>query len=233
MSLLQKHPRAVAVLKAVADNVELEAASRPDGHALGLAYSDALETHTAAVVEVSLDEKSGKIKVHHVWAAVDPGIAVQPKNIEAQMEGAILRPRRRAHASRSTSRTASRRSRNFDTYHVLRMNEVPPIDGEGDLHRQRADRHRRSRRAGGGAGDRQRDRQAHRGKRLRQLPMTPERVQATARLTAPDPGLNGTGRAGRAPAGFHEPILGARSCSRFCGRRCAGGKAGPRFIILL
>ena len=72
-----------------------------DGHALGLAYSDALETHTAAVVEVSLDQASGKIKVHHVWAAVDPGIVVQPKNMRRRWKA----PSCSASAPRSPSRS--------------------------------------------------------------------------------------------------------------------------------
>ena len=34
--------------------------------------------------------RTGKIRVHEVWCAVDPGVALQPKNIEAQMESAII-----------------------------------------------------------------------------------------------------------------------------------------------
>jgi isoquinoline 1-oxidoreductase beta subunit len=32
----------------------------------------------AGVAEISVDRKSGRIKVHHFWVAIDPGIAVQP-----------------------------------------------------------------------------------------------------------------------------------------------------------
>ena len=42
------------------------------------------------VAEVSLDRKTGKIKVLNFWAALDAGIAVQPRNLAAQTEGSIV-----------------------------------------------------------------------------------------------------------------------------------------------
>ncbi len=180
ISMLQKHPRSVAVLKAVAEMSNWK--GKPaDGHALGLAYSDSLETHTAAVVEVSLDQASGKIKVHHVWAAVDPGIAVQPKNIEAQMEGAILFGLGAALTEQIHLKNGEPQESNFDSYHVMRMNEVPPI----------AVKVISTDNAPTGIGEAGVPVVAPAiangvakligGRRLRQLPMTPERVKTALR----------------------------------------------------
>ena len=161
IALLRKHPRAIAVLNAVAamSNWKQKPAA---GHALGLAYSDALDTHTAAVADISLDEKSGIIKVHHVWAAVDPGVVVQPKNVMAQMEGAIIFGLGAALKEQIHIKDGVPQESNFDTYHVNRMSEIPPIEVKVISTDNYADRHRRSRRAGGGAGDRQCGCQAHR-----------------------------------------------------------------------
>jgi isoquinoline 1-oxidoreductase subunit beta len=38
---------------------------------------------------LSLNRQSGEIRVHNVWCAVDPGVAIQPLNVEAQMISAI------------------------------------------------------------------------------------------------------------------------------------------------
>jgi isoquinoline 1-oxidoreductase beta subunit len=127
LTLLAKHPRSIAVLNAVADMAKWKE-KRQAGRMLGLAYSDALETHTAAVVEVSLDESNGKIKVHHVWAAVDPGVVVQPRNVVAQMEGAIIFGLGAALQEGITLNGGEPQETNFDSYSVMRMSDVPPID---------------------------------------------------------------------------------------------------------
>ncbi len=127
IALLQEHPRSIAVLKAVAEMAKWRQ-TPPNGRALGLAYSDALETYTAAVADVSLDSGSGQIKVHHVWAVVDPGVAVQPKNIMAQMEGAILFGLGAALKERITLKDGKPQETNFDRYSVMRMSDVPPIE---------------------------------------------------------------------------------------------------------
>ena len=39
---------------------------------------------------MSVDKSSGKIKVHNYWIAVDPGLVIQPENVQAQLESAIV-----------------------------------------------------------------------------------------------------------------------------------------------
>lgn len=59
-----------------------------DGKAMGLAASTDASTPCAQVVEVSVENK--EIKVHKVTCAMDPGIAVNPDQVRAQCEGAII-----------------------------------------------------------------------------------------------------------------------------------------------
>lgn len=127
MYLLKDDPRAAAVVKAVADMAKWFD-RRPDGRAIGLAYSDALHSHTAAVVEISVDDKTGAIKVHHVWAAVDAGLAVQPKNIVAQMRSAMTFGLGAALREQIHIKGGVVQERNFDTYQVLRQSDVPPME---------------------------------------------------------------------------------------------------------
>jgi isoquinoline 1-oxidoreductase beta subunit len=127
LSLLKNQPRAAAVVKTVADMAKWFD-KRPDERAIGLAYSDALQSHTAAVVEISIDDKSGAIKVHHVWAAVDAGLAVQPKNVVAQMRSAMTFGLGAALREQIHIKDGVVQERNFDSYQVLRQSDVPPID---------------------------------------------------------------------------------------------------------
>ncbi len=60
----------------------------PKGRALGFAASTDANTPVAQVAEVSID--NGRIKVHKVTCAIDPGIVVNPDGVRAQCEGAII-----------------------------------------------------------------------------------------------------------------------------------------------
>jgi isoquinoline 1-oxidoreductase beta subunit len=127
LDLLKEQPRSVAVLKTVAEMAKWNE-KRGDGRALGLAYSDALTTYTAAVVEASVNQQTGEIRVHHIWAAVDPGIAVQPKNIVAQMEGAMIFGLGAALIEQINLKDGVPQESNFHNYRVMRMSDVPPIE---------------------------------------------------------------------------------------------------------
>ena len=55
---------------------------------LGIAFSDYHDTLSAGVAEVSVDQRTGKIKVHNYWIAVDPGLVIQPDHVHGQLESA-------------------------------------------------------------------------------------------------------------------------------------------------
>jgi isoquinoline 1-oxidoreductase beta subunit len=59
-----------------------------NGRAMGFAACTDANTPCAQVVEVSIQNK--EIKVHKVTCAMDPGIAVNPDQVRAQCEGAII-----------------------------------------------------------------------------------------------------------------------------------------------
>ncbi len=127
LALLKDHPRSLKVLQTVAEMANWKQ-KRPDGRALGIAYSDALNSYTAAVAEVSVDRQSGQIHVHHMWAAVDPGIVVQPKNVVAQMEGAMIFGLGAALIEQINLKNGVPQESNFNDYRVMRMSDVPPIE---------------------------------------------------------------------------------------------------------
>jgi isoquinoline 1-oxidoreductase beta subunit len=97
------------------------------GHALGFAYSDAWESHIAGVAEVSVNLKSGQIKVHEFWSAIDPGIAIQPINVALQTEGSIIFGVSGALVERSTYKNGVVQQSNFHDYPVLRMSAAPLV----------------------------------------------------------------------------------------------------------
>jgi isoquinoline 1-oxidoreductase beta subunit len=126
LEMLKGAPRAANVLQRVADMASY--GKKRDGRAVGIAYSDALHSHTAVAAEVSVDTNSGEITVHHLWAAVDPGTAVQPKNIVAQMRSAMTFGLGAALKEQIAIKGGVMQASNFDGYPVLRMSDVPPMD---------------------------------------------------------------------------------------------------------
>lgn len=125
LELLNGHPRAQKVIETVAGLAEW---SRPrEGRALGLAYTDAFGAHCAEIVELSLDRESGEIRLHEVWCVIDPGVAIQPRNIEAQVAGAIVFGASHALYEQINIVGGAVQETNFDTYRILRMSEMPRI----------------------------------------------------------------------------------------------------------
>jgi isoquinoline 1-oxidoreductase beta subunit len=76
---------------------------------------------------VSVDRKSGKLRVPKVWVALDPGIAVQPDNIIAQTESSVVYGLGFALSERITIDDGVVQESNFYDYHVPRINEIPEI----------------------------------------------------------------------------------------------------------
>jgi isoquinoline 1-oxidoreductase beta subunit len=76
-------------------------------------------------VEVGID---GKVKVHRVICAVDPGFAIHPNGFIAQMESGIIYGLAAAMTGEITIENGAVAQGNFHNYPVTRMNEAPKIE---------------------------------------------------------------------------------------------------------
>ncbi len=125
MSLLDKHPRAQKVLSATAEKAGW-GKKLPAGHALGVAQMECYDAYIAVIAEVSL--KNGKPIVHKLTCSVDPGVAVRPDQIKAQIESGLLLGFSTAMKNKITFKDGAAQQTNFDSYPLLRMSETPVVD---------------------------------------------------------------------------------------------------------
>ena len=125
LALLDKNPRAIGVLKLVAEKSGWGKAM-PAGSAQGVAVHECFGTHVAQVAEVTL--KDGKLRVDRVFCAVDCGVAVNPDVIRAQMEGGIGFALGALFYSEIELKAGRPVQRNFDQYRSLRIYEMPAVE---------------------------------------------------------------------------------------------------------
>ena len=98
----------------------------PQGRGKGLAFVLSFGVPTAEVVEV-VDTPEG-IRIINAWAAVDVGTALDPRNIEAQVQSGILFGLSAAIMSEITVRDGEVEQTNFHTYNALRIGAAPNIE---------------------------------------------------------------------------------------------------------
>ena len=97
-------------------------------HAMGVALHESFGSLVAQVAEVTLDE--GDIKVARVWCAVDCGFAVNPAIVKMQMESGIVYGLSAALGEEITMDQGRVTQANFDTYPILRPDQMPEIEVE-------------------------------------------------------------------------------------------------------
>ena len=125
LRLLAHDPRASQVLRVAANMARWD--RKRTGRGLGVAFSDTWNSYIATVAEVSVDRDTGKIRVHALWSAVDPGIAILPDNVRAQIEGASIFGVSHVLGERITIKDGVVQQSNFHDYPVLRMADAPQI----------------------------------------------------------------------------------------------------------
>ena len=123
--LLAKDPRNLAVLDAAAKKADWGGAL-PPGVFRGIALNEACGSHCAQVVEASVDD--GRVRVHRVVSAIDPGYVVNPLSIEMQTQGAVVYALTAALYGEITIKDGGAEQSNFDTYRMLRIAEVPTVE---------------------------------------------------------------------------------------------------------
>ena len=176
-----KDERARAVIDAVAANAGWIPNAKGDGRrgrGIGFAKYKNLAVWCAVIAEVEVDAASGTVRMPKLWAVADAGMIVNPNGLTNQIEGGCIQ---------STSWTLRESvpydatrilARSWNDYPILRIPDVPNVDvrlidrpderplgvGEGSQGPTAAAI------ANGFA--------SATGRRLRDLPFTPERVKA-------------------------------------------------------
>ncbi len=125
LALMKNHPRHAAVLRLAAERAGWGQPPRA-GRFRGVALAESFNTIVAQIAEVSID--NGRPRVDRVVCAVDCGLAVNPDNIRAQMEGGIGFGLGAAMKSQLTLENGRVAEGNFDGYEVLRIDEMPQVE---------------------------------------------------------------------------------------------------------
>ncbi len=124
--LMAKSPKHLAVLNAAAERAGWGTPA-PAGVYRGLAQTMGFGSYVAACAEVSVSDE-GKLKIHRIVAATDCGHAVNPQQIEAQVEGSFVYGLSAALYGECTVKNGRIEQDNFHTYPVLRMDEMPKVE---------------------------------------------------------------------------------------------------------
>ncbi|MET0333803.1 MAG: molybdopterin cofactor-binding domain-containing protein, partial [Rhizobacter sp.] len=125
-ALMQNHPKHLAVLNAAAAGAGWGTPA-PAGVYRGLAQTMGFGSYVAACAEVSVSD-DGKLKVHRIVAATDPGHAVNPQQIAAQVEGSFVYGLSAALFGECTVKNGRIEQDNFSTYPVLHMEDMPKVE---------------------------------------------------------------------------------------------------------
>lgn len=124
LRLLANDPRSANVLKAAADLIGWGAAP-PAGSARGVALHASFNTIVAQIAEISL--VGGAVRVNRIACAVDCGLAINPDNVEAQIQSGIVHGLSAALWGRIGFNRGAADTRNFNAYRLLRLREMPQV----------------------------------------------------------------------------------------------------------
>jgi nicotinate dehydrogenase subunit B len=180
-----RDPRWLAVLNAVAEAAKWtprKAGDRPTGDVvtgrgvgIGGHYADA---YSAAIAEIEVNRKTGQVVAKRIWGAMDAGLSINPAVVETQMIGMMTQATSRVLKEELTFSKTNVTSLDWNSYPILRFGEHPTVT---PIVVQRLDQ------PPSGAGENLMGPTAAAianaffdatGVRMKQYPLTPERVTA-------------------------------------------------------
>jgi isoquinoline 1-oxidoreductase beta subunit len=118
-------PKHAAVLKAVAEKAGYDK-PLPQGIYRGIAQIMGFGSYVAAVAEVSVT--NGQVKIHRIVGGTNCGYAVNPEQVMRQIEGSFVYGLSAMLYGECTVRAGRIEQKNFDTYQVMRIDEMPKVE---------------------------------------------------------------------------------------------------------
>jgi isoquinoline 1-oxidoreductase subunit beta len=125
-ALMKDHPKHLAVLNAAAEKGDW-GKPLPAGVYRGIAQFMGYGSYSAAVAEVSVSAQ-GKLKVHRMVLALNCGNAVNPSQIEAQVQGSVAFGLTATLYGEMPIENGRMTQLNFDRYEIMRLAEMPKVE---------------------------------------------------------------------------------------------------------
>jgi nicotinate dehydrogenase subunit B len=176
-----KDPRARAVIEAVAAKANWKEGQKGDGtRGRGIAFSryKTLACYVAVIADIEVDRDTGVVRVPRAYAAIDAGLIINPDGLINQTEGGIVQSASWTLREQVLFDRNGITSRDWASYPIMTMPEVPKVE-IALINRPN------ERSLGAGEGSQGpavgaiANAFAHAtGKRIRDLPMNPQRVKA-------------------------------------------------------
>ena len=123
-----KDARLVRVLKAAAEHWGWASGKGPSGRGLGVACGSDAGSYVAAIAEVGVDRKEGKIAVKRVLCVQEMGLVINPAGAKIQMEGCLTMGMGYALSEEIHFKNGAIQETNFDSYALPRFSWLPKIE---------------------------------------------------------------------------------------------------------
>ena len=124
--LMKDYPKHLGVLNATAEKADW-GKPLPAGVHRGIAQFMGYGSYSAAVAEVSVSDK-GVLKVHRLVLGSNCGHAVNPSQIEAQVQGSVAYGLSAALYGEMLVEKGRMTNLNFDSYEIMRLAEFPKVE---------------------------------------------------------------------------------------------------------
>lgn len=98
-----------------------------EGRSRGVAYAKANGSYIGEIVELSVD-KDKRVKLHKVTLFVDCGIAVNPRNVQSQIEGGAIFALSAAFYGAITIKDGAVEQSNFHDYRLASLADMPQFE---------------------------------------------------------------------------------------------------------
>jgi CO/xanthine dehydrogenase Mo-binding subunit len=93
----------------------------------GVAVGGFAGSYPAVIADVTVDKKTGKITVDHLYAGQDAGTTVNPASVRNQMEGCLVQGCSRALLEEVKFTTVRQTSLDWVSYPILRFQDAPAV----------------------------------------------------------------------------------------------------------
>ena len=119
-------PTGNKVVEKVAEMAGWKGRKGTDGSGRGFAYTLSFGAHTAQIIDVSMTDRG--IKIDKVYCAIDVGVAIDPRNIEAQVQSGIIYGLTSAMSGEITFEDGMVVQSNYHDSPAMRIHQAPVIE---------------------------------------------------------------------------------------------------------